>query len=67
MAQWLLNAGADANERASLKKGIRFSHDPEVAEYRNVTPLGWGRQFHCLDFASSSAMAIIVEQGGVFF
>ncbi|MDA7867192.1 ankyrin repeat domain-containing protein, partial [Verrucomicrobia bacterium] len=64
MARRLLDAGVDVNVRASLRKGIRFSDDPEIVEYRDVTPLGWGKQFHSRDFVSSAAMALIVEQGG---
>lgn len=64
MARCLLDSGADANARASLRKGIRFSQNPEIVEYRDVTPLGWGKRFHGRDFVSESAMSLIAEHGG---
>ena len=66
----LLDHGADPNARASLRKklhpGYAGRYDVETTyEYRNVTPLGWGRQFHAKDFVSDPAMRLIEERGGV--
>ena len=65
MERWLLESGADANARASLRKGIRFYGDRTVYEYKNVIPLSWGRQFHSSGLVSTSAMNVIAEFGGV--
>ncbi len=68
--QLLLDHGANPNVRASLRKklhpGYEGRYDVETTyEYRNVTPLGWGRQFHAKDFVSESAMRLIEEHGGL--
>ena len=34
-------------------------------EYRDVTPLSWGQQFHAQVFVSRPAMQLIAERGGV--
>lgn len=60
-AQLLLDRGADPNARASLRTRI---HDDEVHEYRDVTPLGWGRRFHAQELVSEPAMRLIAERGG---
>ena len=65
----LLQHGADPNIRASLRKKLHpgYSHKYDVEttfEYRDVTPLGWGRQFHFKDFVSEPAMRLIEEYGG---
>ncbi|MEM6692706.1 MAG: ankyrin repeat domain-containing protein [Planctomycetota bacterium] len=59
MTQWLLQQGAQPNERASLRKGIRFHGDKQVYEYHNVTPLEWGRQFHSRALVNEAAMRVI--------
>ena len=66
----LLSHGADPNVRASLRKqlhpGYEGRYDVEkVYEYRNVTPLDWGRQFHAKAFVSEPALRLIEEHGGV--
>lgn len=66
----LLEHGADPNMRASLRKKLHpgYSHKYDVEttyEYRDVTPLGWGRQFHAKAFVSEPAMRLIEEYGGV--
>src|SRR5262249_15863175 len=38
--------GADPNARASLRKRLRFVDDETMHEYRDVTPLAWGKRFH---------------------
>lgn len=65
MARWLLSQGANPNVRASLRKSIRFHGDRTAYEYRDVTPLGWGRQFHSSALVSKAAMEVIIEHGGV--
>jgi Ankyrin repeat len=67
--QLLLEHGADPNLRASLRKKLHPGYGPEydvekTYEYRNVTPLGWGRQFHAKVFVSEPAMRLIEEKGG---
>ncbi len=66
----LLAHGADPNVRASLKKKLHPGYGPKydvetTYEYRDVTPLGWGRQFHAKVFVSEPAMRLIEEHGGV--
>ena len=60
----LLDRGADPNARASIRKRLAFARDSSVHEYRNVTPLGWGRAFHDQSCVSSAAMSLISERGG---
>ena len=43
MARLLLDRGADPNVRASLRKALRGVADESLHEYRDVTPLAWGR------------------------
>lgn len=67
--QLLLDRGADPNVRASLRKKLHPGYAPrfdteKTYEYRNVTPLGWGRQFHAKVFVSEPAMRLIEEHGG---
>lgn len=62
----LLSHGADPNIRASLWKRLHPGHgDPVRHEYRDVTPLGWGTQFHARIFVSKPAMDRIAAAGGV--
>ncbi|HEX7330646.1 MAG TPA: hypothetical protein VF290_04055 [Pyrinomonadaceae bacterium] len=68
--QLLLDHGADPNVRASLRKKLHPGYAPRydvetTYEYRNVTPLGWGRQFHAQDFVSAVALQLIEEHGGL--
>jgi hypothetical protein len=66
--QLLLDHGADPNTRASLRKqlhpGYGPEHDVTVHEYRDVTPLSWGNQFHAKVFVSAPALRLIAERGG---
>jgi hypothetical protein len=67
--QLLLERGADPNVRASLRKKLHPGYAPrfdteKTYEYRNVTPLGWGQQFHAKVFVSEPAMRLIEEHGG---
>jgi len=63
-ARLLLDAGADPNARASLRKRLRFVADETMHEYRDVTPLSWGRRFHGQDWVSMTAMKLIESRGG---
>jgi hypothetical protein len=68
-AELLLERGADPNARASLRKQLHPGYGPKfdvdrVYEYRDVTPLGWGRQFHAQVFVSQPALRLIEERGG---
>ena len=60
----LLDHGADPNARASLRKRLRFVEDETMHEYRDVTPLAWGKQFHDQDWVNPAAMRLIKERGG---
>lgn len=65
----LLKHGADPNVRASLRKKLHPGYAPrfdteKTYEYRNVTPFGWGRQFHAKMFVSEPALRLIEEHGG---
>ncbi|HEX5887957.1 MAG TPA: hypothetical protein VFY61_04605 [Pyrinomonadaceae bacterium] len=63
----LLDHGADPTIRASLRKklhpGYAGRYDVEnTYEYRNVTALEWGRQFHAKIFVSEPAMRLLEEK-----
>ena len=58
-------SGADPNARASLRKGLVDAGVDEVMhEFHDVTPLGWGEQFHAQKFVNRAAMQLIAERGG---
>jgi ankyrin repeat protein len=63
-ARLLLDHGAEPNARASLRKRLRFVRDESLHEYRDVTPLAWGRRFHDQAWVSEPAMRLIAERGG---
>ena len=58
-ARLLLDHGADPNVRASLRKRLVGADDEAMHEYRGVTPLEWGRQFHDEEFVDKEAMKVI--------
>jgi hypothetical protein len=61
----LLEHGADPNVRASIWKSLHEGHgDPTRHDYRDVTPLSWGRRFHAPIFVSEPAMKLIEQAGG---
>ncbi len=64
-ARLLLEHGANPNAHASLRKRLRFTDDDSMHEYRDVTPLAWGRRFHDQAWVSASAMRLIAEAGGI--
>lgn len=63
-ARLLLDHGAQVNVRASLRKRLRFVDDEATHEYRDVTPLSWGKRFHDQDWVSPAVMQLIAERGG---
>lgn len=69
VAKLLLDHGADPNARASLRKKLHPGYAPEfdtnMYEYRDVTPLAWGRRFHARVFVSELALELIEKHGGM--
>jgi hypothetical protein len=68
-AQLLLERGANPNARASLRKKLHPGYAPKydvetMHEYRDVTPLAWGRRFHAPVFVSEPAIQWIAARGG---
>jgi hypothetical protein len=62
----LLERGADANVRASLRARLEEGHGGGPHhEYRSVTPLGWGEQYHAKIFVSRESLRLIEARGGV--
>lgn len=62
IAALLLDHGADPHVRASLRKGVRFSDDESVHEYRNVTPAEWGERFHDRSLVNEPALQLLIER-----
>jgi len=61
----LLDRGADPNLRASLRARLEEGHGGgPCREYRDVTPLGWGEQFHARIFVSRESLRLIEARGG---
>ncbi len=60
----LLDHGAAPGARASLRKSIRFIADESAHEYKNVTPVGFGRAFHEKRWVSVEAISEIEARGG---
>jgi Ankyrin repeat len=61
----LLANGAHVNVRASIWKELHPGYEiPGRYEYRDVTALSWGRQFHVQQFVSAPAMQRIRDAGG---
>lgn len=51
--------------RASLRARLEEGHGGgPLREYRNVTPLGWGEQYHAKIFVSRESMRLIEARGG---
>lgn len=68
-AELLLEHGADLSVRASIRKKLHPGYAPRFDtenwhEYRDVTPLGWGRQFHAKVFVNQHVLDLIEEAGG---
>jgi hypothetical protein len=64
LTRLLLDHGADPNARANLRKTLRFVDDETEHQYRDVTPLSWGHQFHDRRWVNRNAMRLIEERGG---
>jgi hypothetical protein len=63
--QLLLDGGANPNVRASLRARLEEGHGGgPVHDYSDVTPLGWGEQFHAPIFVSREALRLIEARGG---
>jgi len=61
----LLDRGANPNVRASLRQRFEDGHGGGPSrDYRDVTPLGWGEQFHGKIFVSKESMRLIESRGG---
>ena len=61
----LLDHGANPNLRASLRKQLHPGYGEDTMhEYRDVTPLSWGKRFHRQKFVSQEALRFIAEKGG---
>jgi Ankyrin repeat len=61
----LLDRGANPNIRASLRARLEEGHGGgPLHEYRDVTPLGWGEQFHARIFVSRESLRLIEDRGG---
>ena len=61
----LLDRGAAPNIRASLRTRLEEGHGGgPLREYRNVTPLGWGEQYHAKVFVSNESIRLIEARGG---
>lgn len=63
--QLLLDHGANPNARASLRKQLHPGYERDgMYEYRDVTPLAWGEQFHFKKLVNHGALQLIAEFGG---
>ena len=71
----LLARGADPNVRASIRMRLGEGHgDPRIREFRDVTPLSWGRRFSLegvpnnkyreILFVNAEAMRVLEAHGG---
>jgi ankyrin repeat protein len=74
-AQLLLARGADPNARASIRMRLGAGHgDTRLREFRDVTPLSWGRSFakeqvpsdkhREVLFVNTAALRLVEGQGG---
>lgn len=61
----LLDRGADPNVRASLRARLEEGHGGGPArEYRDITPLAWGEQYHARMFVSRESLRLVEARGG---
>jgi len=61
----LVDRGAKPNVRASIRQRLEEGHGGgPLREYRNVTPLGWGEQYHARIFVSRESLRLIEACGG---
>ena len=67
LARLLLQNGADPNARATFRKQLRMTGNPETErmfEYHDVTAIDFARQFQEPHFVNEAAIAAIREHGG---
>ncbi len=67
MATLLLRSGADPHARATFRKQLYMTGNPEtekMVEYHNVTAVEFARQFQEPRFVNEAAIAAIEEHGG---
>ena len=61
----LLERGADVNVRASLRQRLGEGHGGgPLRQYRDVTPVSWGEQYHEKIFVSRESLRLIEARGG---
>lgn len=61
----LLERGAHPNIRASIRHRLEKGHGGGPhREYRDVTPLAWGEQYHAKIFVSRESLRLIEERSG---
>jgi hypothetical protein len=61
----LLDRGADPNVRASLRARLEEGHGGgPLREYRDVTPLRWGKEYHARIFVGRESLRLIKARGG---
>jgi hypothetical protein len=61
----LLDRGAEPDVRASIRQRLEEGHGGgPLREYRDVTPLGWGEQYHAKIFVSRESLRLIEARGG---
>lgn len=58
-AKLLLQHGADASIRASLRKELRFVEDETLHEFRDVTAAEWGERFQDQDWVNPVALQLV--------
>ena len=61
----LLDRGADTNLRASIRARLEEGHGGgPLREYRDLTAVGWGEQFHARIFVSRESLRLIEARDG---
>jgi ankyrin repeat protein len=68
MAKLLLERGANPSARATIRKQLRDTGDPEKERMRvfhDVTPIGYARAFQEPRWVNAPAITAIVERGGI--
>ncbi len=61
----LLDRGADPKVRASVRARLEEGHGGgPLREYRNVTPLDWGKRYHAKIFVSPESLRLIETRSG---
>jgi hypothetical protein len=62
----MLDRGADPNYRASLRARLEEGHGGgPLRDYRNVTPIAWGEQYHAKIFVSRESLRLIEAKEAV--